>query len=111
MASGSIRSDRLLAHQVTAVEADQDGVGLHVTRDFRDGIAVVSGIIRNTSSRPAHLKRCTIGLQRLESIWPDDAVVRGLRIAYCGAHSRSTLSRSHVMTLDQPTPVTSWWVG
>jgi alpha-galactosidase len=44
-------------------------------------------------------------------LWPPTVAPSALRIAWCGAHSRSEESRSFARTLEHNELLTGWWVG
>jgi alpha-galactosidase len=58
------------------------------------------------------LRRLLFAVRPLPTAWdPALGSVRGLKIAYCGAHSRSRWSRSAAVELTSDVRERSWWVG
>ncbi len=67
--------------------------------------------LSNVGTKTVELEEFELELSELSSFWSADAHVSGTHIAYCGAHSRSSSSRSYVVPLDTDASLDSWWVG
>ena len=90
--------------------ADHIAVSLDWTR-CEDGVRIAIALT-NTGSQTIFLQQLAIELTGFEAWWAArDVVPRALRMAYCGAHSRSQTSRSYVTSLHAGESLESWWVG
>lgn len=81
------------------VSAEGDPIG--------NGISLVSAIGHDAPGDAPPLRRMTVRVATGLAI----AAPRALRMAYCGAHSRSLSSRSYVRTLAAGDIESGWWVG
>ncbi len=76
-----------------------------------DGMQVAA-TITNKSGAALTLEQLDLRVGGMAQWWAvHDTVPAGLRVAYCGAHSRSQTSRSFVTQLRDDTALESWWVG
>lgn len=68
--------------------------------------------ITNIASHAQCVEHVRVSLGGCRRWWTGmGAAPRALRVAYCGAHSRSSTSRSLVTTLPDGEHLSSWWVG
>ena len=102
---------QLGSEEATAV-ANTATIGIQLRwRPVRDGIELTVQLT-NDSSTTVALEQCDVAVTGLSQWWDARSVKpMGLRVAYCGAHSRSPTSRSYVTSLDGQAELESWWVG
>lgn len=68
--------------------------------------------LRNVGSAALQVDSCGFLVDGLNPLWaPSSSGPRGLRLAYCGAHSKSESSRSYVSAVSTNAPLKGWWVG
>ena len=73
---------------------------------------LLSADLVNDGADVLALRRFRLEVQCEAGIWDEaQGAVCGLKIAYCGAHSRSAHSRSGVVELNGAGRERSWWVG
>ncbi|MCY7300068.1 MAG: hypothetical protein LH616_12760, partial [Ilumatobacteraceae bacterium] len=84
---------------------------MELTWTQREGGVEVVAHLRNSGATTAELRQLCLSFDGLNRWWPSVTPPRALRIAYCGAHSRSHTSRSYVTPLQHDEVIESWWVG
>jgi hypothetical protein len=93
-----------------AVRAAGDVV-IRAAWDHVDNAVHLRISLQNVSERDVTLEECETQISGLTAWWEPAITPRALRVAWCGAHSRSQASRSYATSLDADGSVESWWVG
>ena len=76
------------------------------------GLLVIRGSLSRVGAGLVRLRQCLITLRDIHSRWsPVQGSPCALKMAYCGAHSRSPHSRSGTELLPPGARLRGWWVG
>ncbi len=100
-----------IADGAAAASRDDGDLAVRLSWEHAGDAIHLQVTLRNQSDKDVTLRKCAIRLGGLAAWWTPAVVPRALRVAWCGAHSRSHASRSYVTRLTDGTEVESWWVG
>lgn len=76
-----------------------------------DGLRIDT-IVTNCGDAEITLQQLELEISGFGAWWASlDVTARALRLAFCGAHSRSQTSRSYVTCIDASAILESWWIG
>lgn len=99
------------AAEPTVISRDSGALRVDLSWSVLGHALHVQITIRNVSDGVVTLQSSAVHITGLAQWWAPSRPPRALRIAWCGAHSRSAASRSYVAPLPDGASVESWWVG
>jgi hypothetical protein len=95
----------------SAASGDVQGLGIVVSWTYAADAIQLRVRLHNQSDRAVSLQTCETSVRGLDAWWKPPVSPRALKVAWCGAHSRSPASRSSTEALTRGVELESWWVG